>query len=86
MPIEKHNIYEHNLHEHMLEEEKRLSKLEGDIEAIGKKVDALETSITDLVTAWKTANGVVSFVKSLASVATAVVAIVAFFKLGWIKI
>ncbi len=81
MPIEKHE-----LHDHMLEEEKRLGKIEGDIEALGKKVDALETSITDLVAAWKTANGVVSFVKGLASIATAVVAIVAFFKLGWINI
>lgn len=69
-----------------VEQERRLTIIEEDIQDLCKKIDSLEASVADLVYAWKTASGVVSFVKWVASITTAIVALVAFVKLGWFKI
>lgn len=69
-----------------VEQERRLTIIEEDIQGLCKKIDSLEASVSDLVYAWKTASGVVSFVKWLASITTAIIAIVAFIKLGWFKL
>ena len=68
--------------DHLIEEERRLLILEQNIMQLTKKVESLETSVSGLVEAWKTANGVVSFIKWVAGLATAVVAVIAFIKLG----
>lgn len=68
--------------QHILDEEKRLSEIERDLKDMSKRMETLEASVSDLVTAWRTAGGVVSFVKWLAGIATAILAFVAVMKLG----
>lgn len=70
---------------HMALEERRLSQIENDIQDLSTQLEAIKTSVADLVNAWRTANGVVSFVKWLASIATAIAALVIFVKTGLIK-
>ena len=74
-----------DLAEHLIADEKRLAVIENDIKNLTSKVSSLETSVSDLVTAWKTAGGIVSFVKWLAGLATALTAIILFIKSGGIK-
>jgi nicotinate-nucleotide pyrophosphorylase len=69
----------------MVEEERRLGHLENQFTEISRRLEALEGSISSLVTAWNTASGIVSFVKWLAGIATAVTAIVVLIKM-WGKI
>lgn len=71
------------LSEHMLSEEKRLATIENRLSNLETKITSLETGVSDLVLAWKTAGGVVSFVKWLAGLAAAITAIIAFVKLGY---
>jgi nicotinate-nucleotide pyrophosphorylase len=81
-PIDLRRHEDSRLVQHIVDEERRLSMLENDIKSLSTEVASLKASVSDLVTAWKTANGVVAFVKWLAGIATAVIAIVALVKLG----
>lgn len=70
-----------NDNQHELDDERRFLALETDIKDLTKKVEALETSISDLVIAWRTAGGVVTFVKWLAGIATSVIALIALLRM-----
>ena len=52
--------------------ERRLYRMEKDLEQLATKIETLETSVSDLVAAWQTANGVVSFVKWLSGLVAAI--------------
>lgn len=65
-----------------VQEERRLIQIENDLKDIKERMVRMEASLSDIITAWNTASGVVVFVKWLAGIATAVLAIVAFIKLG----
>lgn len=71
---------------HLLEEEKRILRLENDLKVLSEKVGSLEAGIIDLVAAWKAAGTVLSFIKLLAGIATAFIAITAAIKLGIFKL
>lgn len=68
--------------EHQLQEERRLTEIEGKLQTLEKQITELQTDIKDLVEAWKAANGIVSFVKWVAGIITAVGVIWAVFKGG----
>ena len=68
------------LTQHIIDEEKRLLNMERDISSISTKLDTLDSSVSDLVAAWKAANSVVAFAKWLAGLATAVGILIMFLK------
>ena len=70
------------IQQHIIDDDRRLFKMEQELESVNKKLTELETSISDLVVAWKTASNIVASVKWLAGVATAIIAVVSFIKLG----
>lgn len=70
------------LESHIVSEERRLLQIETDIKSLADKVTSLDTSVSDLVSAWRTATGVVAFVKWLAGAVTAIAVLIAAFKLG----
>lgn len=70
-----------NLLEYQLNEEKRLLEIEHTIKALELKIDTLSGSVSDLVSAWKAANIVVSFIKWVGGAATAVTALYTLLKL-----
>lgn len=69
------------LTEHQLKEEMRLVEIENNIKQLEAKIDALSTSVSDLVTAWKAASWLVSSVKWLGGIAVAVAAIITLFRM-----
>jgi len=79
--MNNNGITNESLHKHILDEEIRMARMEHDLEILNQKLSNIETSVADLVSAWKTANGVVAFVKWLAGIATAGLAFIAFLKL-----
>jgi len=73
------------LAQHILDEEKRLLGIEGQLKALETKLTSLDLGVADLVSAWKTAGNLVTFVKWLAGLAAAIIALVAFIKTGFLK-
>lgn len=53
-----------------------------DLARVESKVDALSEQITDLIEAWRTAKGIVAFVKWVGGLAFAVSAVIAVIKFG----
>lgn len=53
-----------------------------DLQQLRQEVAELKESVQDLVDAWRTATGVVRFVKWLSGMAIAVASVVALFKTG----
>ena len=71
------------LTQHILEEEKRLMLIEQRMVLLEKSLASLDAGVSDLVSAWKTAGNLVSFVKWLAGLGAALLALVAFIKSGY---
>lgn len=69
------------LHTHQQVEERRLVEIEQTIKDLEKKIDTLSDSVSDLVSAWKAANIVVSFIKWVGGAATAITALYTLLKL-----
>lgn len=63
------------LHHHQLAEEKRLLEIEQNIKSLEIKIDTLTNNVSDLVSAWRAANWIVSFIKWAGGLSTAVIAI-----------
>lgn len=59
--------------------------LRKDVELLTAKVEKLSQDVEELVTAWKTANYVVVFIKWIAGAAAAVATMIAFMKAFGIK-
>lgn len=66
----------------MPDTEIELALLRQDVDGLKKSVEELNTKLAELLVAWQTANGVLTFIKILGAVAAAIMAIVAFVK-GW---
>lgn len=58
-------------------------ELRHEVHDLNKKVENLTEKVSGLVEAWNTATGVLKFVKVLGSMATAVVAIWAIFRMAF---
>jgi len=67
--------------QHQLKEEIRLLEIEQNIKSLGDKIDTLQKDVSDLVSAWKAANVVVSFIKWVGGAATAITALYTLLKL-----
>ena len=63
----------------------RLDKGEARFDALEKKIDEGNAATKDLVEAWKTATGLLLFIKYMAGVATALVALWALIKASWVN-
>ena len=74
---------EEQLYEHIMEEERRLMLIEQKMVLLEKSLTSLDSGVSDLVSAWKTAGNLVSFVKWLAGLGAALLALVAFIKSGY---
>ena len=74
---------EEQLYEHIMEEERRLMLIEQKMVLLEKSLTSLDAGVSDLVSAWKTAGNLVSFVKWLAGLGAALLALVAFIKSGY---
>lgn len=70
------------LQEHQLEEERRLGEIEHTLASLTTEMQELKTSVSELVTAWKAASWVISFVKGLGAISVAVGATYALFHGG----
>jgi uncharacterized protein Yka (UPF0111/DUF47 family) len=68
------------LSEHQINEEKRLLEIEQTIQSLEKKIDTLQSDVSDLVSAWKAASWLVSAVKWLGGIAIAITALTAYVK------
>lgn len=68
------------LTEHQINEEKRLLEIEQTIQSLEKKIDTLQSDVSDLVSAWKAASWLVSAVKWLGGIAIAITALTAYVK------
>ena len=62
--------------EHQIYEEKRLLEIEQNIKTLESKIDTLTVDVSELVSAWKAASWLVSLVKWVGGIATAVTAII----------
>ena len=69
------------LYQHQLAEEKRLLEIEQNIKALEAKIDTLTDNVSDLVSAWKAAEWLLSVIKWAGGLSTAVVAIYTLIKL-----
>jgi len=68
-------IGDEQLYQHQLAEEKRLLEIEQNIKALEAKIDTLTDNVSDLVSAWKAAEWLLSVIKWAGGLSTAVVAI-----------
>lgn len=68
------------LTEHQINEERRLLEIEQTIQSLEKKIDTLQSDVSDLVSAWKAASWLVSAVKWLGGIAIAITALTAYVK------
>lgn len=68
------------LSEHQINEERRLLEIEQTIQSLEKKIDTLQSDVSDLVSAWKAASWLVSAVKWLGGIAIAITALTAYVK------
>lgn len=68
------------LTEYQINEEKRLLEIEQTIQSLEKKIDTLQSDVSDLVSAWKAASWLVSAVKWLGGIAIAITALTAYVK------
>ena len=68
------------LTEHQIFEEKRLTDMDRDIKEMRAEITRLSNDVSDLVTAWKAANWIVSLVKWLGGIAVAVTAFMSLVK------
>lgn len=60
----------------------QIALLKADVDALKSAVEAQTKQTAELVQAWNTASGVLSFVKMLGGIAVAITAITMYFK-GW---
>jgi len=68
------------LTEHLISEEKRLLNMDNAIKDMRTEINRLSTDVSDLVSAWKAANWIVSLVKWLGGIAIAVTAFMTMLK------
>lgn len=68
------------LTEHQVFEERRLTDIDRDIKEMRAELTRLSADVSDLVTAWKAANWIVSLVKWIGGIAMAVTAFLALVK------
>lgn len=68
------------LTEYQINEERRLLEIEQTIQSLEKKIDTLQSDVSDLVSAWKAASWLVSAVKWLGGIAIAITALTAYVK------
>jgi len=68
------------LTEHQIFEEKRLTDMDRDIKEMRAELTRLSNDVSDLVTAWKAANWIVSLVKWIGGIAIAVTAFMSLIK------
>jgi len=68
------------LTEHQIFEEKRLTDMDRDIKEMRTELTRLSNDVSDLVTAWKAANWIVSLVKWIGGIAIAVTAFMSLIK------
>lgn len=68
------------LTEHQINEERRLLEIEQTIQSLERKIDTLQSDVSDLVSAWKAASWLVSAVKWLGGIAIAITALTAYVK------
>jgi len=66
--------------EHLISEEKRLLHMDNAIKEMRTEINRLSNDVSDLVSAWKAANWIVSLVKWLGGIAMAVTAFLALVK------
>ena len=69
-----------NLIDHQVYEERRLLEIEQNIKTLETKIDALTENVEGLVSAWKAASWLVSFVKWTSGLAMALAALYTFVK------
>lgn len=67
----RHTTESHDEYADLLEEEKRLLEIESSLEALKLQIENLSSDVSELVSAWKAANWLVSLVKWTAGIATA---------------
>jgi hypothetical protein len=79
--IPNRRVGDEQLYQHQLAEEKRLLEIEQNIKSLEVKIDTLTNNVSDLVSAWKAANWIVSFIKWAGGVSTAIVAIYTLIKM-----
>lgn len=68
------------LTEHLISEEKRLLNMDNAIKEMRTEITRLSNDVSDLVSAWKAANWIVSLVKWLGGIAISVTAFMAMLK------
>lgn len=68
------------LTEHLVSEEKRLLHMDNAIKEMRTEINRLSIDVSDLVSAWKAANWIVSLVKWFGGIAMAVTAFMALVK------
>jgi len=68
------------LTEHVVSEERRLLHMDNAIKEMRTEINRLSNDVSDLVSAWKAANWIVSLVKWLGGIAMAVTAFMALVK------
>jgi len=66
--------------EHLISEEKRLLHMDNAIKDMRTEINRLSNDVSDLVSAWKAANWIVSLVKWLGGIALAITAFMSLVK------